>query len=211
MGKLRVGVCWMLTENDGRPDGKFIDYPRDRDTYGSYDPPLFNALAACLHPSKQREVSSAERTGIIPGAVFYPHLLTDHGNQRAEYFARFSAASQACDLIFFDPDNGLEVRSRPKGRKDSRKYLYWDELAQAYAGSRSVLVYQHFRHEKREKTIATLSEQIVTRLGVPTVLLFRTPNVLFLLIPQREHLLFFERRAQEVVARWHHEIKLVEE
>ncbi|HUL00851.1 MAG TPA: hypothetical protein VLX29_08355 [Nitrospirota bacterium] len=209
-GKLRVGICWMLTQDDGRTDGKFVDYLRKRNTYGSYDPPLFDALATCLHSSKQREVCSAEQAGIIPGAVYYPHLLTDHKNQRSEYFAQFSETSKACDLIFFDPDNGLEVSSKHKGTKDSCKYLYWDELQKVYAEGQSVLLYQHFRREKREAMIATLSSQMMSRLGAPSVLAFRTPHVLFLLIPQQTHLSFFEKRAQEVAKRWHPEIKLID-
>jgi hypothetical protein len=58
-------------------------------------------------------------------------------------FAEFTSMSKDCDLIFFDPDNGLEVKSKPKDRKNSCKYS--DELARAYANNKSVLVYQHFR------------------------------------------------------------------
>ena len=35
------------------------------------------------------------------------------------------------DLVFFDPDNGLET-TLPKGRKNSSKYLYLDEVAAFY-------------------------------------------------------------------------------
>jgi hypothetical protein len=46
------------------------------------------------------------------------------------------ARFRGTDLIFFDPDNGMEVGSRPWGRRDSCKYLYWRELVRAYASAR---------------------------------------------------------------------------
>jgi len=38
------------------------------------------------------------------------------------------AKLENCDLIFFDPDNGLEVKSRQLGSKGSNKYLYLNEV-----------------------------------------------------------------------------------
>jgi hypothetical protein len=48
------------------------------------------------------------------------------------------------DLVFFDPDNGIEVLSKPCGGRDSSKYVYWDELQETYRSGQSVLVYQIF-------------------------------------------------------------------
>lgn len=36
------------------------------------------------------------------------------------------------ELLFFDPDNGIEVMSNPKGCKNSSKYIYWDDLQSAW-------------------------------------------------------------------------------
>ena len=46
-------------------------------------------------------------------------------------------------MVFFDPDNGLEIASKKLGHKGSGKYLFIDEFAQMARAERSVIVYQH--------------------------------------------------------------------
>ena len=43
------------------------------------------------------------------------------------------------DLVFFDPDNGIEIASVKKGRKDSSKFVYLDEIGASYAAGKSAL------------------------------------------------------------------------
>jgi hypothetical protein len=52
-------------------------------------------------------------------------------------------------LIFFNPENGLEVLSCRKGKKDSSKYVYWDEVSKSYGSGHSVLIHQLDREAKR--------------------------------------------------------------
>ena len=184
----------MLTAPDSRTDGKFIDYV-DKEKYRVYDSELFDALKTCLSDARGRCVSFADEWSLIPDAVYYSEMLSDDENQRLKYFGEFAEKSHDCDLVFFDPDNGIEIKSTRKGRKDSCKYLYWDELQHTYASGKSVLFYQHFRREKRETTIASLSGEIRERLGAPKVIAFRTAHVLFLLIPQPAHQEQLERQA----------------
>jgi len=207
-GNLRVGICWMLTAPDGRTDGKFIDYIHKDEKYSGYDSELFGTLKTCLSDVRGRSVSFADEWSMIPGAVYYPELLSDDESQRIKFFDEFADKSRNCDIVFFDPDNGIEINSTRKGRKDSCKYLYWDELQRTYASGKSVLFYQHFRREKRETTIASLSGEIRERLGAPKVIAFCTAHVLFLLIPQSVHLEQLERQANRVIEQWHPEIKL---
>ena len=197
----------MLTAPDSRTDGKFIDYI-DKEKYRVYDSELFNALKMCLSDIRGRCVSFADERSIIPNAVYYSELLSDDEHERMIYFGEFAEKSHDCDLVFFDPDNGIEIKSTRKGRKDSCKYLYWDELQNAYDSGKSVLFYQHFRREKREMTIASLSGEIRERLGAPKVMAFRTAHVLFQLISQPAHQEQLERQANSVVKQWHPEIKL---
>ena len=206
-GSLRVGVCWMLTAPDNRTDGKFIDYIEIEHKFRAYDSALFDSLKKCLSDLKTRCVSLVDQESIIPKAVYFTELLSDNKNERLNYFGGFADKSRNCDLVFFDPDNGLEIKSKSKGEKDSCKYLYWDELKQTYSSGKSILVYQHFRREKRETTISSLSSEIQKRLGATNVLAFRTPNVLFLLIPQPSHQEPLERQAMRVAEQWHPEIE----
>ena len=91
------------------------------------------------------------------------------------------------DLVFFDPDNGLEVKSA-NGEETIKKYVLLNEVAKHYGAGRSVLVYQHhgnalphraFVKEKAAKLRAVLADASVSA--------FDTPHVVFLLAARPEH------------------------
>jgi hypothetical protein len=46
-------------------------------------------------------------------------------------------------LVFFDPDNGLEVASVPKHHPKAGKYIYWVELLPFWLRGNALLVYHH--------------------------------------------------------------------
>jgi hypothetical protein len=102
------------------------------------------------------------------------------------WFAECCAKFAGCNLVFFDPDNGLE-RRHVRGRKNSHKYVYWAEVNEVYASGASVLVYQHFPREHRESFIQRLAERLRVETGAAGVFSFRTPHVLFLMAAQGRH------------------------
>ncbi len=207
-GQISTAICWMLTADDGRTDGKFIDYLWKPNNWRALDPALFDSLAACLANTDDRNVRCAETTGILPRATFYSKLLNDNAAERQVYFQEFFTLAQGIDLIFFDPDNGLEVKTRPYGRKDSCKFLYWSELLESFNTGHSICVYQHFPRIKRDIFIADLAQQIYTRLGVTQIITLRTARVLFLLVPQADKLAYFELRSREIEKVWGSEISV---
>ena len=207
-GEIRTTICWMLTETDTSTDGQFIDYLQKPAKWRSFDPPLFDKLKKCMETPENRDVHWVETMNIITSAVFYRDLLTDNTLERQRYFQKFQSTAHGSDLVFFDPDNGLEVKSIPYGRKNSCKYLYWQELLCTFRNGHSILLYQHFRREKHEEFIKNLSEEICVRIPVSEVITFRTANVLFLLIPQSCHLSYFRGRAEEVKRVWTSQIKV---
>jgi hypothetical protein len=152
-------VCWMATANDGGRDGRKRRYLQQPEKYRAVDPPLFDHLARLLdspHPS----IAAVEQADILPGASFIGELLEDAAPKRHEYFEHLWRRAPAASIIFFDPDNGLEIKSTPKGRRNSSKYLYLNELAIAGRESRSVIVYQHFGRAERTTYIATQLERM---------------------------------------------------
>jgi len=42
--KLKICLCWMLTEDDNRNDGGKIQYLQDSDKWRKYDPALFDVM-----------------------------------------------------------------------------------------------------------------------------------------------------------------------
>ncbi len=173
----RIGVCWMLTADDGGRDGRKRDYLARHEEYRHYDEPLFRALSKVTSPSQQH-VRYAERWNLIPNAAYYTELLHDTAD-RERYFGDALKRFKECGIVFFDPDNGLETATTPKGRKNSSKYLYWDELAPFAAAGKSLVIYQHFPRVNREKYVAERAALLKKATGAKNVMAFQTAHVVF--------------------------------
>lgn len=152
-------VAWMLTEDDGRGDGAKIGY-LDLPDWREADPGLLDGLAE-LVGSGRRTLAAVEGSGLLPGARFFSETLPLRADGRAEYFERIATVAGAGSLVFFDPDNGLEVASTPKRKRGAEKYVYLDELAAFANGGTSVLIYQHFPRVQRDAYV----EASLARLG----------------------------------------------
>ncbi|HEY3304366.1 MAG TPA: hypothetical protein VGL70_12595 [Candidatus Binatia bacterium] len=202
-GELRSGVCWMLTANDGRTDGRFLRYLQQPDHWRSLDKKTFEAMRRIVHDHRRRDVSLVEGSGVLPNAKFFSPILDDDRERRALYFANAKSALCGTQLLFFDPDNGLEVKSVPLGRKRSRKYLYWSELPTFSEAGCSILIYQHFPREDRASYIQRRVVEIWQALGDVSVYSFRTAYVGFFLAAQSPSMRrFFRERVKILERRW---------
>jgi hypothetical protein len=205
-GEMSTAVCWMLTPNDGRTDGKLIEYLKQADSWRGYDPDLFDRLREWVIQKGVRDVSLAGEAGLLPGACFYTETLHDDLESRSRYLDSFWNVAAGCDLIFFDPDNGLEVKSKPLGRKGSSKYLGWDELVRAFSSAYSVLVYQHFPREKRDTFIERMAKEMQHRTETARVYSFRTARVVFFLLPSERQIATFEQNVERISETWRDQI-----
>lgn len=202
-GGLKVLVCWMLTADDGRTDGHFTEYLSSPIKWRIYNAPIFDFLSTCVLQQGQRHVSLIEAHGLLPNATFFSPILEDSESARKHYFARLAASASNADLIFFDPDNGLEVTSVRYGRRRSSKYLYWNELISLYQQGFSLLIYQHFRRKRRDIFIQELAHQMINQTASPQVISIRTAHCAYFLIPSVRHLSAIENAAQELANLWH--------
>ncbi len=200
-GSIPTTVCWMRTMPDGRTDGSAVDYLCDPSQYRAFDPQLFDHLRASVCVRQRRAVSEA--AGILAGTTFMDEILRDNITGRSAWFHRFLSVSRSSSLIFFDPDNGMEVRSVPAGRKWSSKYLYWNELVEAYISGKSVLVYQHFPRAGRTQFICGMVDASFRCVRGSVCFTFHSSRVLFVLLPQPEMEGLFDGKAREVARQWH--------
>ncbi len=186
-GKLKIGVCWMLTVDDSPTDGKFVDYlEKAGGHWEDYDPALFKMLKQVVYDDKNRHVDRPIVDKLIPGAKFYPELLSDKADLRGAYFSKLSQDFADVDLIFFDPDNGL-AGSIARGRLNSSKYLYKDEVKAAYNEGHSLLIYQHFPRENRETFIKRVANDLHAQADLSKIYVFRTSHVAFFLVAAPKH------------------------
>jgi hypothetical protein len=153
-----VTVCWMLTSDDGRTDGNRRGYLAKPNQYRHHDPELFDALAGDLRQT--RDIETIEESGLLPNARFLSDPIEDPQEVREAYFRRLLAALATRSLIFFDPDNGLDVVTVRRGRRNSSKYLFRQELAAVVRAGHSAIVYQHFPRVERQHFVRSIFESL---------------------------------------------------
>lgn len=204
--KLNICLCWMLTEDDNRNDGGKIQYLQDSDKWRKYDPALFDAMKRSKEKNK-RSIDVAEKKHLISDATYHPTLLTDDRDEREQYFKELTDISAASDLIFFDADNGLEVKSVKKGKKNSSKYLYWDEV-ERFADTHSILVFQYFPRTIRKKFVERISLRLKAVSYSTSVTALITSHVGFFLVLHPLHEGRLKEACRKVIKNWYPHIKI---
>lgn len=206
LGEFRLLATWMLTSDDGSTDGKFVSYLEDPAKWSNHDPILFGRLKELLARNQKRQVSLIENAGLLPKTEFFSSHVPDTAPARESWFSSLLERALESDLIFLDPDNGLEVKSRPYGRKNSSKYLYWREVEALWSSGKSLLIYQHFIHEKRIDFIQRMLVALSGATSGSFVEAFSTPHVVFLLALQPEHQHLHEPIVVSVQQSWEGQI-----
>ena len=176
-----ITVVWMLTKDtDLNGDGKKIQYLENA-RYKDRDPQLHSILSDSI-ARNVREVSVIEKSGYLEDAIFFGDPVPNKESVRSEWFERIKLVSKDSSLVFFDPDNGFEVKSIRKQNAKSEKYLFWDEIEEIFKTGKSVLIYQHFSRENRDAHIKRIAERAFAVSASSKVFILKTPHVFFLLL-----------------------------
>lgn len=193
----QIGVCWMLTKDDGRNDGLMRTYLKQREPWSGIDEKLFKTLhGALIDPSNGEFIQPTlehlriiKNDHVIPNMNDYEDYVPQDKILRQDFHHKclVKFESSQSNLVFFDPDNGLETKSCPKGRKNSVKYVYLDEIYEHYRQGRSLLIYQHFPFQPRDEFIKATTQRLSDKCETATVTYFRTPSVAYFAVIQSEH------------------------
>ena len=200
--QLRLSVVWMLTPDDGSADGKFTAYLEKPDAWRAHDPELFDGMRALMKSEAPRSVSLIEHTGLLPGAAYHSTVVPESAPDRDRWFQQVRAEMAGSNLVFFDPDNGIEIKSLPYGRRKSSKFVYWREIEEVWNAGSSMLIYQHFIREKRERFVGRMLAALRERAAGSFVEAFSTAHVVFLLALQPRHQHYHEPIVSTVRDRW---------
>jgi hypothetical protein len=193
-GRIRIGVCWMLTPPDA---GNLRNYLKQPDKWRDCDPELFERLRAIIKQEEPNRLGIIECSGIVQNARFFDRQLT--GKTREAYFEAALSHFAEDDLVFFDPDTGIA----PSVRKKLSRYIYLDEIAKTYNHHHSVLIYQHFpRMMPRDLFIDKLGAQLAQRAPSAQLWCFRTPYAAFLLLIHPNHSAALVAAAEAGSKRW---------
>ena len=206
-GPLSLGVVWYLVPDEGHnSDGKFIQFlepsAQNQQHFRFCDPALYDALREIV-TSGARNVTSVRNGGVLPLETLYYDIPLSfdpiHGpraqvrNLRTEFRRRWLQdalhSTNGCDLVFLDPDNGLEVQvgtHQPHGPK----YAFFDELVPFSEREQSLVVYHHIgRRGSAVDQIRSRLAQIEERLERTSfaLLYHRGSARTFFLIPSQRH------------------------
>ena len=199
-GEARIGVCWMLTPADGRTDGGLTAYLRAPPLCD--DEVLFAKLKQLAQVEGPRRLHLVEREKLIPGAIYFDEFISDLAPLRRAFFESALDSLGRADLIFFDPDNGVAPRSVARGAANSGKYIYRDEIHDAYIAGHSLLVYQHFIREERVSHVERLAIDLAVCAPSAQLWCFRTPRTAFFLMVHPRHVPKLALAAKEACRRW---------
>ena len=215
----KPGVIWYKTDPGKKekesPHGKFINYlqtaMKKPGLYMECDEPLFTALARVV--KKNRTIGALEAEDLLPGAAYWSKdENVCHGKKkstcpRADWFQSAFEATAGCDLVFLDPDNGVErLNLRPTQGK-SRKYVFRCEVGKLIERGQSVVVYHHthFRvpaEEQVRQHLRILADKIKPSDRPFGVLFHRGVCRAFLILPVQKHYAAILRRTNTLVQKW---------
>lgn len=211
--KTKLGIIWYLFPDESHnSDGRHIRYLRRRELR-HLDAQLHDRLDL-LVGSGRRSVLALARSNIFPrGTVYFNKPVTpDIPSGRAArqaYRSQWSAdslsATAKCGLVFFDPDNGMEVKSVPRHASKSGKYIFWDELSPFWNRGQSLVIYHHLnRTTTVARQTAFLKKQFSKAFptaGLLKCVLFRRGSCRhFWIVGQRKHSDELAKRLDDMMA-----------
>lgn len=166
---MKIGVNWYLTHNDAKTDGKFIEY-LNKTEFVESDVELADFLKRCLDLGN-RNVSEIKNFERFSGFAYHEEIidlkhinaLSEPGRRkrvdvRTKWFEESLNRLSGCDLIFCDPDNGIETKSMSKIGVDSVKYVFIDEIKTMIEKGHSLVVYNHRDRSAEEAYVSRFLE-----------------------------------------------------
>lgn len=203
--KLRLGINWYLTNNDEKTDGKHIDYLRKKE-FQKCDYELHSFLESSIQENR-RNVSEIYQFEKFKSCLFYDEILElEHINAlsekgrierrqtRTKWFLKGLEKLDGSEIIFCDPDNGIETKSQSKYGKGSVKYTLIEEIQIMISLGKSLIVYNH-RDRSTEEAYSKRFKEIHNLVGLETelrVLRFNRYSV-------RDYLIFIQPQHKEVL------------
>ena len=224
---LRLGVAWYLFPDESKTaDGKHIGYldpcltapsPRNEELFRECDPPLYDALRKIV-VDQRRCVCAVQDGGVLPaGTVFHrtplgfdklpgPGPQYQRMRKRRQWVDEMLKVTAGCDIVFVDPDNGLEVGSRGPFSKFGPKHVYYEDLERLACRDQSLVVYHHAgRSGTVEKQVERRLKEIREVLGRKAqALVYRrgTVRIFFVIAAERHQGILDARVGSFLKTRW---------
>ena len=160
---LSIGVNWYLTEPVTKKESKNKDgkhkIGKDSKSFSEYmqcDVKLFEKLENVC--KGKRSVSSIEAQNPLKTKCYYAEKI-DVEN-REEWHKNALKKLENCDVVFLDPDNGLEVDSAKSSKKKLSKYAMLKEIKSYLDRGQSVVFYNHRSRKQVDEYFVALYQKL---------------------------------------------------
>ena len=138
-----IGLNWYLTPDEPEHSKTFTDGKHTKFLEYDCDTPDIDLYCALqkIGLSNNRTVARLERTKLFENTLFWNKML--EGKNRDKWHLEALKKLGKQDVIFLDPDNGLEVKSTNPYSKNGNKYTTYKEAADYYVQGATVIIYNH--------------------------------------------------------------------
>jgi hypothetical protein len=163
-------VNWYFNNQRGRA----FQYLHQEKKYGKCCPRLYSAMQEIAKqvPSRLKEIESRrilpEKTIFFAEPVDGLNALQPQDQHRRKWHSLALEKARKADIVFLDPDNGLESEDNARNSKGFSKYFMTATEVQDYvAKDKSLILYHHFhRKESHTKQIQQLLKRLSLTTGV---------------------------------------------
>lgn len=217
--RLRLGINWYRVADEAHNlDGKHTEYLSLAHRYGASlracDSQVYDGLAALLATGRRR-VADISTLGFFPGnTTYFGEPLTFDGlpvsertAARRAWIERALRMTAGSDIVFADPDNGLEGASVGPSNRRGPKFAFFADLLPFVDRGQSLVIYHHLdRSAPAVQQAQRRLQQIKGHLGVAGAFALqyqRNSARLFIVVPnERDQALLVERATMFATGPW---------
>ncbi len=201
---LSLSVNWYKTvpkKTNTQNDGKFVNYLSNPEKYREYDPHLFDSLYKIVCTENQRKIERIEKENLFIAKCFSDEI---RGNRLCWHQNALNQTANT-EVIFLDPDNGLETVKMFSSNGATEKHVKWAEIKDYYDRGQSVILYQHLPRITKEQLIDSIMSFQKEYLKADFVKLLEFPkytNRFYFIFSHEKHIGKFEMICNSMVEQW---------
>jgi len=141
----KLGVGWYRTTIVGQNgDGRHTEYlhESEQDKWSKFDPDLYFGLKKLVHDEHGRSIRALEHGAFLSDVTYHDAVVGTREHRRI-WFEGLKATFNDRDLVFVDPDNGVEPGLLNSGRPASPKSITYEEVWHLGFPGRPMVNYHH--------------------------------------------------------------------
>lgn len=201
-GIIRLGINWFYVtkEEKQKEDRKTFNYlsdeAKDSKKYRACFPDLYDELKGIV--DGRRSIKEIEKGLTLPKeTIFYSKPLpyssknpSKREEDRKNWFKESLSQLKSADIIFLDPDNGIQTDKVRKTQIKAIKYVFKDEIEEYYKLGKSLIIYNHRDRKPKseyDRKITNSLYQTDSYNGVKVLKFKRVSVRHFIFLIQKDH------------------------